>query len=97
MRLNAQRSKLGSCGRTKIQPDANLKNPRPMTNKDYSALVATQREYFFSSQTRSASWRRSQLEALKALFQENHDELCDALWKDLRRHVVDADLISPSG
>src|SRR5262245_1722078 len=25
MRLNAQRSKLGSCGRTKIQPDANLK------------------------------------------------------------------------
>jgi aldehyde dehydrogenase (NAD+) len=64
-----------------------------MTNKDYSALVATQREYFLSGQTRSASWRRSQLEALKALFQENHDELCDALWKDLRRNVVDADLL----
>jgi aldehyde dehydrogenase (NAD+) len=64
-----------------------------MTNKDYSALVATQREYFLSGQTRFASWRRSQLEALKALFQENHDELCDALWKDLRRNVVDADLM----
>jgi aldehyde dehydrogenase (NAD+) len=64
-----------------------------MTNKDYSALVATQREYFLSGQTRSASWRRSQLEALKALFQENHDELSDALCKDLRRNVVDADLM----
>ena len=39
------------------------------------------------------SWRKAQLEALKALFTENHDELCDALWKDLRRNVVDADLM----
>lgn len=60
---------------------------------DYSAVVGRQREYFLSGQTRSASWRRSQLEALKALFQENHDELCNALWKDLRRNVVDADLM----
>jgi hypothetical protein len=29
MRLNAQRSKLGSCERTHIQADANLKNARP--------------------------------------------------------------------
>ena len=64
-----------------------------MTNKDYSVLVATQREFFLSGQTRSASWRRSQLGALKAMFQENHDQLCDALWKDLRRNVVDADLM----
>ena len=27
------------------------------------------------------------------MFQENHDELCDALWKDLRRNVIDADLM----
>jgi acyl-CoA reductase-like NAD-dependent aldehyde dehydrogenase len=64
-----------------------------MTNKDYSALVAPQREDFLSGQTQSASWRRSQLEALKALFQENCDDLSDALWKDLRRNVVDADLM----
>jgi aldehyde dehydrogenase (NAD+) len=38
-------------------------------------------------------WRKTQLEALKTLFTENHDELCDALWKDLRRNVVDADLM----
>jgi aldehyde dehydrogenase (NAD+) len=57
----------------------------------YSTLVAKQREYFLAGETRSASWRRSQLQALKALFKERHDELCDALWKDLRRNVVDAD------
>jgi acyl-CoA reductase-like NAD-dependent aldehyde dehydrogenase len=27
------------------------------------------------------------------LFTENHDELCEALWKDLRRNVTDADLM----
>ena len=64
-----------------------------MPNLDYSALVATQREFFLSGATRSASWRRAQLEAVKALFTENHDELCEALWKDLRRNVVDADLM----
>ena len=30
---------------------------------------------------------------MKALFTENHDELCEALWKDLRRNVIDADLM----
>jgi acyl-CoA reductase-like NAD-dependent aldehyde dehydrogenase len=43
--------------------------------------------------TRPESWRRAQLLAVKALFTENHDELCDALWKDLRRNVIDADLM----
>jgi aldehyde dehydrogenase (NAD+) len=64
-----------------------------MTNSDYSALVARQREFFLSGATRPVAWRKAQLEALKALFTENHDELCDALWKDLRRNVVDADLM----
>jgi aldehyde dehydrogenase (NAD+) len=64
-----------------------------MTNPDYSALVARQREFFLSGATRPVAWRKAQLEALKALFTENHDELCDALWKDLRRNVVDADLM----
>jgi len=64
-----------------------------MPNPDYSALVAGQREYFLSGSTRPASWRRKQLEAVKALFTENRDELRDALWKDLRRNIVDADMI----
>ena len=64
-----------------------------MPNPDYSTLVAQQREFFLSGATRPVAWRKAQLEALKALFTENHDELCDALWKDLRRNVVDADLM----
>jgi acyl-CoA reductase-like NAD-dependent aldehyde dehydrogenase len=64
-----------------------------MTNPDYSSLVTQQREFFLSGATRPESWRRAQLEAVKALFTENHDELCDALWKDLRRNVIDADLM----
>src|ERR1035438_9810277 len=61
-----------------------------MTKSDYSVLVAQQREFFLSGATRPDSWRKAQLEAVKALFTENHDELCDALWKDLqigRAHV----------
>ena len=64
-----------------------------MGNPDYSALVARQRDYFLSGVTRPAAWRKAQLEAVKALFTENHDELCEALWKDLRRNVTDADLM----
>lgn len=64
-----------------------------MPNPDYSALVAKQREFFLSGATRPVGWRKAQLEALKRLFTENHDELCDALWKDLRRNVNDADLM----
>ena len=64
-----------------------------MPNPDYSALVGRQREYFLSGVTRPISWRKAQLESLKTMFTENHDELCDALWKDLRRNVVDADLM----
>ena len=65
-----------------------------MANTDYSGLVAAQREYFLSGSTRPAAWRKAQLEAVKAVFTENHNELCDALWKDLRRNVVDADLMT---
>ena len=64
-----------------------------MPNPDYSALVAGQREYFLSGCTRPSSWRRQQLEAVKAMFTENRDELRDALRKDLRRNTVDADMV----
>jgi acyl-CoA reductase-like NAD-dependent aldehyde dehydrogenase len=64
-----------------------------MATPDYSSLVARQREYFLTGSTRPAAWRRAQLQSVKALFTENHDELCEALWKDLRRNVTDADLM----
>jgi acyl-CoA reductase-like NAD-dependent aldehyde dehydrogenase len=64
-----------------------------MAVPDYSSLIARQREYFLTGSTRPAAWRRAQLQSVKALFTENHDELCEALWKDLRRNVTDADLM----
>ncbi len=48
-----------------------------MSNPDYSPLVTRRREYFLSGATRPPSWRKAQLTAVKALFTENHDELCD--------------------
>src|SRR5215475_4541163 len=62
-----------------------------MAQLDYSALVAAQRDYFLAGNTRPVSWRKAQLEAVKAMFTEHHDELCAALWQDLRRNVIDAD------
>jgi aldehyde dehydrogenase (NAD+) len=64
-----------------------------MSGPDYSTLVTSQHEYFVSGCTRPLLWRKGQLETLKAMFTENRKELCGALWKDLRRNVVDADLM----
>ena len=64
-----------------------------MPNPDYSALVAKQREFFLTGATRPASWRKAQLQAVKTMFTENRNEFCDALWRDLRRNAVDAQLI----
>ena len=64
-----------------------------MPKPNYAPLVARQREYFLSGATRPISWRKGQLETLKKMLTENHDELCDALWKDLRRNAFDADLM----
>jgi aldehyde dehydrogenase (NAD+) len=64
-----------------------------MPNPDYATLVAQQREFFLSGATRPIAWRKAQLNSLRALFIENHDDLCDALWQDLRRNVVDADMM----
>jgi hypothetical protein len=38
-----------------------------MPSSDCPALVAQQREYFLAGHTRPAAWRKSQLEAVKAL------------------------------
>jgi len=64
-----------------------------MAAPDYGAVVARQRQYFLAGDTRSTSWRKANLEAPKALFTENHDELCDEIWKDLRLNITEADLM----
>jgi acyl-CoA reductase-like NAD-dependent aldehyde dehydrogenase len=60
---------------------------------DFGSLAAGQRQFFLSGATRPVAWRKTQLEAVKTLFTVHHDELCDALWKDLRRNANDADLM----
>lgn len=60
---------------------------------DFARLVAGQRAFFLEGNTRPLAWRKTQLEAVRALFTDNRDELCEALWKDLRRNVNDADLM----
>jgi hypothetical protein len=42
-----------------------------MAKLDYSTLVARQRDYFLAGNTRPVSWRKVQLEALKAMFTEH--------------------------
>jgi aldehyde dehydrogenase (NAD+) len=58
---------------------------------DFPGLVARHRKYFLSGRTRTVEWREAQLDALHALMTERADDLCAALWKDLRRNRVDAD------
>ncbi len=58
----------------------------------YAPLLERHRTYFRSGRTRSAAWRNAQLEALEALVTERAAAFHDALWKDLRRNRVDADV-----
>ena len=60
---------------------------------DYSKLVAGQRAYFKAGHTRPAAWRVEQLNAIKRMIGESREAMYEALWHDLRRNRVDADLM----
>jgi len=49
---------------------------------DFAPMVAEVRGVFNSGKTKDLAWRRSQLEAIKCLFEENHEELTAALLAD---------------
>ena len=59
---------------------------------DIEQLVARHRAYFLSGKTRPVKWREAQLAAVHALMTERAADFHDALWKDLRRNRIDADL-----
>jgi len=63
-----------------------------MAASDFEDLVAQRRKYFLSGKTRSIEWREAQLTALRALMIERAQDFFDALWTDLRRNRIDADL-----
>src|SRR6266576_2039968 len=60
---------------------------------DFGKLVADHRAYFLSGVTRSAEWRESQLRALLSMMKDHAEDFYAALWSDLRRNRIDADLI----
>jgi acyl-CoA reductase-like NAD-dependent aldehyde dehydrogenase len=72
-----------------------MSSPASLTDAslDYTDLIAAQRAYFLSGATRPVAWRRAQLEALKALLEDNRGRFYSALYDDLRRNEVDADLM----
>ena len=63
-----------------------------MPASEIEQLVARHRAYFLSGKTRPVEWREAQLAAVQALMKERAADFHDALWKDLRRNRVDADL-----
>lgn len=63
-----------------------------MPASEIEQQVARHRAYFLSGKTRPVEWREAQLAAVQALMKERAADFHDALWKDLRRNRVDADL-----
>lgn len=53
-------------------------------------LVQRQRDFFASGATRSISFRKQQLKALRAALQKWEKPLCDALWTDLHKSYEEA-------
>src|SRR5947207_8573565 len=60
---------------------------------DFGKLVADHRAYFLSGVTRSAEWRESQLIALRSMLKDHAEDFYAALWSDLRRNRIEADLV----
>src|SRR5882724_8899360 len=68
--------------------------PEPSNGSlDFGKLVADHRAYFLSGVTRSAEWRESQLRALRSMMKDHAEDFYAALWSDLRRNRIEADLI----
>jgi acyl-CoA reductase-like NAD-dependent aldehyde dehydrogenase len=63
------------------------------TADEYSSLVAAQRACFKAGRTRPIEWRIEQLNAIKRMVDESREAMYEALWHDLRRNRVDADLM----
>jgi acyl-CoA reductase-like NAD-dependent aldehyde dehydrogenase len=60
---------------------------------DFGKLVAGHHVYFQSGATRSVEWRESQLRALRSMMKDHAEDFYAALWSDLRRNRIEADLI----
>jgi acyl-CoA reductase-like NAD-dependent aldehyde dehydrogenase len=60
---------------------------------DFSKLIADHRAYFLGGATRPLEWRERQLIALRSMIKDHAEDFYAALWTDLRRNRIEADLI----
>src|SRR3954469_16271873 len=60
---------------------------------DFSTLVVNHRAYYLFGATRPAQWRESQLIALRSMLKDHAEDFYAALWSDLRRNRIEADLV----
>ena len=82
--------------RTKSTTTNSTKTVEPGSSNgslDFSKLVADHRAYFLSGATRPAEWRESQLIALRSMLKDHAEDFYAALWSDLRRNRIEADLV----
>jgi aldehyde dehydrogenase (NAD+) len=67
-----------------------------MQQVDFSPAMANRvaglRAAFASGRTKPLSWRVKQLRALKALLTDKADDICAALWSDLRKSPLEAEV-----
>src|SRR5882757_5121101 len=75
------------------EPATNIARGSDAGVPDFGKLVADHRAYFLSGVTRSAEWRESQLRALHSMIKDHAEDFYAALWSDLRRNRIEADLI----
>src|SRR5713101_5646045 len=90
-----------------IPSDRQMSEPKPATTEgvknvervsrnsavDFGKLAADRRAYFQSGATRAVEWRESQLIALRSMMKSHAEDFYTALWSDLRRNRIEADLI----
>lgn len=62
----------------------------PTTSLDIKAVIAKQREFFASGQTKDYDFRVAQLNKLSQLIKENEQLILDALNADLRKPAIEA-------
>src|SRR6202142_1789159 len=80
-------------------PDATLKSQsqkqtiQSTSAIDFGKLTAGHRAYFQSGATRPVEWRESQLIALRSMLKDHAEDFYTALWTDLRKNRIEADLI----
>ncbi|XP_070204918.1 aldehyde dehydrogenase family 3 member B1-like isoform X2 [Littorina saxatilis] len=57
---------------------------------NFGKMISDMRVVFRSGRTKGVEWRVAQLTALLKLLDDNTDNLCDALYKDLRKHKMES-------